>query len=420
MSADLSDPVYKEIVTARVRLLFQRPFFGQQACRLTLVDASKWCKTAATDGRYLYYNREFIKGLNKEELLFLIGHEILHCIYDHLGRRGARDPKIWNMANDYIVNWTLVDQNLGKMPKEGLYKVEYNDEHTSEELYEKLKKDSTTIKMTLDEHLDLGSDQSDDGDGKDGSQPGDKLGNGKGKGKTFEVTVMGEDGPPTLSEDDLQKIRNEIRSSVIQSVQQLGAGHVPAGVLRLVHQLVEPKMDWRTLLDATIRSCVKDDYTFNRLSRRTWAMNGMVLPAQEYLNTIDIAVTIDASGSMSEEMLRDILSETKGIMTTFRDFKLRLWTFDTSVYSYKEFTPENIDDIDTYPLKGGGGTLFECNWEFMKREGIEPQRFIMFTDGYPGGSWGDEEYCDTLFVIHGNTKIVAPFGMTAYYEAKNS
>lgn len=415
--SDLSDPVYKELVTARVRLLFQRPFFGQQACRLTLVDASKWCKTAATDGRYFYYNREFIKSLNKEELLFLVGHEILHCIYDHLGRRGGRDPKMWNMANDYIVNWTLVDQNIGKMPSSGLYNTNYTDELTSEELFEILKKNSATIKMTLDEHLELGNDQ-EDGEGENGAgQPGNQP---AGPGRSVTVTVMGEDGPPKLSEEELQKIRNDIKSSVIQSVQQLGAGAVPAGVLRLVHQLIEPKMDWRSLLDAHIRSSVKDDYTFNRLSRRTWSLNGIILPAQEYLDTIDISVSIDASGSMSQEMLRDILSEVKGIMTTFRDFKLRVWTFDTQVYSHMDFTPENIDDIDAYPLKGGGGTMFECNWEYMKREGIEPQRFIMFTDGYPGGSWGDEGYCDTLFVIHGNTKITAPFGITAYYEAKDN
>ena len=413
--SDLSDPVYKELVTARVRLLFSRPFFGQQACRLTLVDASKWCKTAATDGRYFYYNREFIKSLNKEELLFLVGHEILHCIYDHLGRRGGRDPKMWNMANDYIVNWTLVNEGIGKMPSSGLYNANYTDELTSEELFEILKKNSATIKMTLDEHLDLGNDQEDE-NGEGGGQPGDKPGNG---GKTVTVTVMGEDGPPKLSEEELQKIRNDIKSSVIQSVQQLGAGSVPAGVLRLVHQLIEPKMDWRSLLDAHIRSSVKDDYTFNRLSRRTWSLDGIILPAQEYLDTIDICVSIDASGSMSETMLRDILSEVKGIMQTFRDFRLKVWTFDTQVYSHVDFTPENIDDIDSYPLKGGGGTLFECNWEYMKRDGIEPQRFIMFTDGYPGGSWGDENYCDTLFVIHGNNKIVAPWGLTAYYEAKD-
>jgi predicted metal-dependent peptidase len=411
--SDLSDPVYKEIVTARVKLLFEKPFFGQLAARMIAVDASKWCKTAATDGRHFYYNREFIKGLNKAELLFLIGHEVLHCVYDHLGRRGGRDPKIWNMANDYIVNWTLKDQQVGTMPAMGLYDPKYTDELHSEQLYDLLKKNSVTIKMPLDEHLDLTGSGEGDGDGEGGDGDGDK--NGKG---TVDVTVMGKDGPPKLTQEDIQKIRNEIKAAIIQTAQQVGAGKVPAGVRRMIQELIEPKMDWRALLDAHIRSSIKDDYTFRRVSRRTWG-SGFILPAQDFMDTIDVSVSIDASGSMSETMLRDILSEVKGIMQTFRDFKLKLWTFDTTVYSFKEFTPENLDEIDEYALGGGGGTMFECNWEFMKAQGIEPQRFIMFTDGYPGGSWGDENYCDTLFVIHGNDTIKAPFGMTAYYEAKD-
>lgn len=409
--------VYREIVAARVKLLFDKPFFGNLATRLNAMEVT-WCNTAATDGRNLYYNRKFIKGLTKDQLLFLIGHEVLHCVYDHLGRRGGRDPKIWNMANDYIVNYTLKAEKVGIMPEVGLYDPKYTDEMSSEELYELLKKNSVTIKMPLDEHLDLAGGEGDD----DGKGDGDKDGDGNGSGGSVEVTVMGKDGPPKLTPEDIQKIRNELRAAVIQNVQSLGAGNVPAGVRRMIHDLIEPKMDWRTLLDAHIRSAVKDDYTYQRLSRRTWAAGGALLPAQNFMETIEVDVSIDASGSMSEQMLRDILSEVKGIMQTFGDFKLRVWTFDTKVYldSVVEFTPENIDDIDSYPLLGGGGTQFECNWEYMKREDIEPHRFVMFTDGYPGGSWGDELYCDTLFVIHGNKTIVAPFGMTAYYEEKQA
>jgi predicted metal-dependent peptidase len=141
-----------------------------------------------------------------------------------------------------------------------------------------------------------------------------------------------------------------------------------------------------------------------------------ILPGSNFAETIDVSVSIDASGSMSEGMLRDILSEVKGIMEAFDDFKLDVWSFDTDVYGYEKFTPDNIDDIDTYELQGGGGTDFECNWEFMRENEIAPKLFIMFTDGYPGGGWGDESYADTLFVIHGTTSIEAPFGITAYYD----
>ena len=54
----------------------------------------------------------------------------------------------------------------------------------------------------------------------------------------------------------------------------------------------------------------------------------------------------------------------------------------------------------------------------MKDNGIEPKKFIMFTDGYPWDSWGDPNYCETLFVIHSHhdKNLEAPFGMTAHFE----
>jgi predicted metal-dependent peptidase len=415
----MNDPVYQDIVAARVKMLFEMPFFGNLAVRLKLVDATGWCATAATDGRHLFYNREFIKSLTKPQLLFLIAHEVLHVVYDHFGRRSGRDPKLWNMANDYIVNYTLVEERIGEMPKMGLYDKRYSDEFSSEEVYELLKKNSVTIKMPLDVHLELGND-SEDGD-EEGKQPGDG---------SVSVTVHGKDGPPKLTEADLQKIRAEVKAAVIQSAQQSGAGKVPAGVRRMIEDLINPKLDWRTLLDTHIRSSVKDDYAMHRLSKRSQTLRRMyktdsrfggmrapLLPAQDNVDTVDIACAIDTSGSMTPEMLRDFISEVKGIMQTFREFNLKLWTFDTEVYGYKEFTAQNIDEIDDYDPLGNGGTLFECNWEFMKREGIEPARFVMFTDGYPGGSWGEEGY-DVLFIIHGSTTIVAPWGLTCYYEEK--
>jgi predicted metal-dependent peptidase len=174
-------------------------------------------------------------------------------------------------------------------------------------------------------------------------------------------------------------------------------------------------MNWRELIQQKVQALVKADFTWMRPSRRSWHMDA-IFPGNNYGEKIEVDVSIDASGSMSEGMLRDILSEVKGIMQTFDDFVLRVWTFDTQVYGFEKFTPDNIDEVDTYELQGGGGTSFECNWAFMQENEIEPKLFIMFTDGYPCGSWGEEDYCDTLFVIHGNTTIQAPFGQTAYYD----
>lgn len=402
MSQDFnSDPIVKAITAARIKLLLEKPFFGNLATRLILMEADDWCKTAATDGRHLFYNREFIKGLTQAQLLFLLGHEVLHCVYDHLGRRGGRDPKVWNMANDYIVNYTLTKEGVGRMPDGGLYDDKYNDTMSSEEVYNLLMKNSATIKMTLDEHIDPTTGQPEDGDG-----------NG---GKEVEVRVMGKNGPPKLTEEEMQEIRNEIRSATMQAAQAVGADKTPGGVKRLIDAFTKPKMDWRALLETHLKSSIRNDYTFQRVNRRSWSV-GAILPGMDYMDTVELAIAIDTSGSMTDEMLRDFLGEVKGIMDTFQDFKLTLWTFDTQVWNPQQFSMENADEILSYDPKGGGGTLFEVNWDYMKEEGLQPQRFVMFTDGYPGHTWGDENYVDTLFVIHGGFTGEAPFGITAYYD----
>lgn len=407
-----SDPVVQAITQARVTMLLDYPFFGNLALHLRLVDATKWCETVASDGKHLYYNREFIKGLTTDELIYVIGHEIMHAVFDHLGRQGDRDKHIWDMAIDYIANYTLKKEEIGDAPLGALYNDRYTDEMTSEEVYEDLKKNSVTIEMPLDMHIDVDDSSSSDGDGQ-----------------SVSVTIFGdENGPPKLTQEDMEKIKRELMNNMMNAAQAAGAGNVPASIARLIDSFVSPIMDWRSLLEMHIQSSIKDDYTFMRPSRRSWDA-GVILPGQEFATTANAFCAIDTSGSMSEEMIRDMLSEVKGIMETFDDFELWVCTFDTRVYNPQRFTLENIDDILTYQPGGGGGTDFSCVWEFLKdpssvdplieEDEIVPSKLIMFTDGYDFGDNGLKyaDYTDTLFIIHGRTGGYEPgHGTVAYYQ----
>ncbi len=396
--------VREKLITARIALLLKAPFFGNLATRLKLENADEWCPTAATDGRKFYYNSEFINKMPAKQVEFLMGHEVLHCVYDHMGRRGDRDPRVWNIADDYCVNQDLLDQRIGEKIPVGLFDTKYKG-MSAEEVYDDLMKNAKTIslddleKMLLDEHLDGEGDNEGDGDGD--SEGGDKEGKGKGR--------------PTLTEAEKKAIRDEIKEAMMAAAQTCAAGQLPAGVRRLIKDLTAPQLDWRTLLMQQIQSTMRADYTWSRASRKGWDMDA-VMPGSDWDKEIDICVSIDASGSMSDAMLRDILSEVKGIMESYTNFRLHLWSFDTEVYNATVFTADNLDDIMDWEVGGGGGTSFEANWEFMRDNDIVPKKFVMFTDGYPGNGWGDEEYCDTLFVIHGNKTIEAPFGITTYYE----
>ena len=395
--------VREKLITARVGLLLRASFFGNLATRLKLVNADEWCPTAATDGRNFYYNSRFVNDLKPKEVEFLFGHEVLHCVYDHMGRRGDRDPVLWNIADDYCVNADLKKHRVGEFitTVSCLYEQKYEGmsaEEVYDILYENAEKIdiSELIEKMLDEHMD--GEEEGEGSGNDG----DNKGNGKGR--------------PRLSKEERDQIKDEIKEAVLAAAAASdGAGNLPAGVKRLIQDMTAPKMNWRELLRMQLESTIKSDFTWMRASRRGWHMDA-VMPGMKNDEMIDLAISIDASGSMGERMLKDILSEVQGIMDSFPAYRLHVLSFDTRVYNPTQYDSENLDSLVDYEVQGGGGTDFDCVFEYFKENDIQPKRHIMFTDGYPCGSWGDEQYCDTVFIMHGTTSIVPPFGQYAYYE----
>jgi predicted metal-dependent peptidase len=391
--------VYDRIVVARIGLLLRHPFFGNMATRLRIQAADEWLMTAAVDGRNLFFNTQFFNAMNNKEVEFVIAHEILHMVYDHLGRRDDRDPMLYNIAADYIVNNLLVRDRIGTKPKVvDCYQDFKYDKWTSEEVYDELFKQAKKngeefvkqLGEMLDEHLDLEGDGTEDGKGN---------------------------GRPRYSKAELDQIKDEIKEAMLQAATAAGAGNLPGEIARMIKEITEPKMDWRQLLRQQIQSTIRSDYTFSRPNRKGWH-TGVVLPGMNFAETIDICIALDMSGSIGNDQASDFLGEIKGIMDEYKDYQIKLWCFDTKVYNEQDFSADCGEDLTEYKLKGGGGTDFMCNWTYMKSHGIQPKKFIMFTDGYAWNSWGDPEYCDTIFIIHQNhdKSLEGPFGITAHYE----
>jgi len=384
----------EKLITARIGLLLKAPFFGNLATRMGLINADDWCPTAATDGRRFYYNSEFVNNMPLKQVEFLVGHEVLHAVYDHMGRRDSRDPKIWNIADDFCVNADLIEQRIGeKITVVGLlYDPKYRG-MSAEEVYDDLMKNANKInmddlaKMLLDDHLDGEGDEQDGEGGK----------------------------KPKLSESEKKAIRDEIKDAVLQAAQAAGAGNLPSGVKRLIKDMTEPQISWKELLEQQIQSTIKNDFTFARPSRKGWHMDA-ILPGMKPGETIDVCVAIDQSGSISGEDSKCFLSEIRGIMESYDEYNIRVWCFDTEIYNDQEFNSDNMCDIAEYEPQGGGGTDFMANWSYMKEHGIEPKKFIMFTDGMPFGEWGEENYCDTVWIIKGNPECEPPWGIWAHYE----
>ena len=277
--------VLDRIIVARVGLLLRHPFFGNMATRLRIQAADDWLPTAAVDGRNLYFNTQFFNAMDNKEIEFVIAHEILHCVFDHLGRREDRDPLLYNIAADYKVNNLLVRERIGKKPSlVDCYQDFQYDSDTSEEIYDKLFKEAEQrgkefleeLGEMLDEHLDM------EGDGEgDNDQEGGKDGKSKGR--------------PKYSKEEMKKIRDEIKESMMQAAQAAGAGNTPGEIQRMIKELTEPKMNWRELLRQQIQSTIKHDFTFSRPNRKGWH-SGAILPGMNNDEKIDICVALDMSG----------------------------------------------------------------------------------------------------------------------------
>ena len=417
----LAKKVQEQIITARVGLLISQPFWGNLATRLKLMDVTDdgWCPTAATDGVHLYYNRDFASKLDIGETQFLVGHEIGHCVLDHFGRRGDRNPQVWNIAGDLVINGELVDAKIGKMIRvvKPLWDTKYRGKFT-EEVYDELMKNAKVIDFsqmsTLDQHLPLEGDSQENGSASSNNAKNGKDNmEGDGADASKNENGAGNGNMPTISKEQIKDLRDEFREAVIAAAAAAGAGNTPGFVKRLIKDFTEPKMSWKDLLRQQIQSVIRSDFTWTRPNRKTWS-TGVYLPGMDPEQTIDVCVALDTSGS-THAMVKDFVSEVKGIMEQFRDFKIKIWTFDTQCYNVQDFDEHTRHDMDTYEVMGGGGTDFMVNWQFMRNNDIQPKKLIMFTDGYPFGSWGEPDYCDTAFIIHGTESIVPPFGVHAYY-----
>jgi len=306
--------------------------------------------------------------------------------------RGDRHPRLYNAAADFNINMTLMKQSVGDPIGEdklggGKMCLDWKyDGWNSYEIYDDLYKNAKDAEG-MDVHLEIS-------DGEAGDE----------EGKGYSVQ---------MSEEEKKALQDEIKQAVIQAAQSAGPD-VPESVKRMISELIAPKMDWRDVLRTQLESSLRSDFTFMRPSKRS---GEVIFPGMNKDEELNIAIFLDTSGSISKDMLRDFLSEVQGIMDQYQSYKIIIGQFDTGVYGVETFTSDDGRTMAEYELVGGGGTDFDVVFNYMAENDITPDQMVMFTDGYPWGSWGNADYCDTLFVVHSDKerRIEAPFGITIHY-----
>lgn len=394
------DDIEDRIRSATMALLMKHEFFGIVALKLKRI-MTKEIPTGATDGRSIMYNPAFVKNLSQSELIFLVAHEVYHCVFQHFLRRDSRNPKLWNLSGDYVINFLLDRDRIGKIIEGGCFDKKYEG-MTTEQVYEKLFQEFGGGKK---------NSKGEKGDGMDGI--GDTI--------DTHIEPTNENGDP-LSESEAKAMGDELRSVVISAVK--AAGNAPSEIKRMVDMLLRPKINWKDLIQTAIQSKVKYDTSFTRPNRRTWAGDsGIILPGDVPEDEINIAVALDNSGSIDNETLRKMLSEVKGIADTFK-FRMKVWCFDTRVSGLREFSSDEDNDVSSYEFTGGGGTNIAVNFEYYQKESFDADLLVVFTDMYCGSLKSiDPKIVDTVWVVYDNPAYKEggeepPFGRWANYDEK--
>lgn len=330
--------------------------------------------TAATNGKYIKYNIKFFMGLSAEERLFLLLHETLHVVFMHMVRRGDKDPYIWNMAADYVINAVLISRGY-KMPKMGLYDPQYND-MSVEEVYKLLiqEKDNNLKNLPWDDLIEAPED--------------------------FEAI-----------EEEVAEIL--VRAAIASKMAEDKPGTIPSEVQIFLDNLLTPKLPWYRILSKDMTSLAKHDYSFRRPNRRY--LPDHYLPSLYSEALEDVAICVDASGSVSDHDFSTFVTETAAVFKTVKPKKVTLIQFDTEIKNVSKLN--SIDDLRKVNFKGRGGTDIQPVLKWAKEN--KPQLLLIFTDGEFAFSEDDPVIkSKVIWLIHNNKKFKPSFGKVIHYEIK--
>jgi len=308
---------------------------------------------------HLYYNEKWVGALPQQELIGAISHEVLHLALLHIVRKGNRNAVImlpngettllWNVAVDIVAN-NLVEEMGYSLPPD-VIKNKQLATFPAEEVYYKLLNDKSQNGfrkfflngILFDKHIFGVIDK-----------------NGKIR---------------DLTEDEKKALENvwakKAREAATYAQKQ---GTLPSSLER-IFDLVEPKLDWRTILQRFVVKSLPTDVSFRKPNRRSYTCGDFIFPGQ-IKESLQLHFAIDTSGSIDKETLSQVASEIVGICKVYENIKLIILTSDAQVH--QEFT--TVEEM-LKGVEGGGGTDFRPVFKYVEESQAECNALIYFTDG---------------------------------------
>ena len=325
--------------------------------------------TACTNGRDVMYNPNFIKTLNDKELNFVVLHEALHKVYQHMHlwkKLWKESPQLANMAADYVVNYAIHEadetQQVAVRPQSALFDLVYKG-MTTKQIFEMLKRSSQYVKE------------------QNGHDTHDW------------------EGAEQLSDEEVKVTAKQIDQALRQG--EIIRGKMQGNKNRSITEILEPKVDWREQLrefvNATCRN--KDKSTWKRPHKR-FVGQDIYMPSMIGEAIGKVVIGIDTSGSIGDKELNEFLTEVVAICDDVSPSSIELLYWDTEVAGHETYNQGDYKALvqSTKPA-GGGGTHVGCVNQYIKDKRIEPEAIIILTDGYVEDDWGGAWDYPTLWAV---------------------
>lgn len=367
--------------TAYGKLGLREPFIAAVMTRVKR-EVSDKVSTAGTNGTWVKYNPTFCDPLTDEELFGLVLHESCHVVLMHMWRREGRDPRIWNYANDAIIN-AYVKSRGWQLPAGGVQLSWVKDEHSSEYVYNKLKEQQQ-------------------------EQQGGKGGSGDGEGDDDQDGMGGGfDGTGDLEDAQDEATRVDMEATIVAAAKMAKeCGQGSALIDRVLDNVGDSKVRWQDVTRSMLTESAAADYTYLRPSRR-FIGSGLYMPSLRTDALGGLAIGFDTSGSMGPKECNQIAAEIQAIVDDLNPAFVEVVYCDYEVTHTERF--ERDDMLQLRP-KGGGGTRFQPVFKHFQNTGEHYCGMIFFTD-----MEGDLDECESpeypvIWADIGTSHPDAPFG----------
>lgn len=378
--------VTDKIQKAKIQLILTQPFFATLLLSLPIVEDST-IKKAATDGSSIKYNPEYINGLQTEEVKGLLCSGIMKIANFHHLRRNGRDQTAWNKASDYAVNALVKNSGLS-LPADSLISDEYKD-LAAEQIFKLIPIPPPQDKPGKGQQNDTGE-----------PQPGNS-----------DSGPMEVQDAPQKTEGEKQEQEAKIKQKMAQAVQiakrASGSQGLPGELLRMVEDILQPKINWKETLARFVMETSRNDYSFKKPNPR-FIQSGFYLPSLYNEEPGNIIFIVDTSASIDDDLFKEIGTEVKDAASTLQA-GLKVIYVDSKVQGVQDIEPD--EDIKLEAV-GGGSTKFSPGFNYIDENGLTPKAVIYLTDGESHDFPEQEPDYPTLWIKYGHYNFKPPFGET--------